>query len=435
MQVWTKAANTSRKLEAKWRPSNLRKQARQAVITIGEHTRCLIDRSCSEPVDKAALLADLQRKVPQWMTIHRSYCTTSREYSHGSRLLAEKSTPEQKMITGLIGFSQMAATANSHLRITDLPMRGVVHDLCVSASASRSLLNMLCGLKLSPTPDKYDKFTDELNESAIERLRVMLLPSGQAEQQMEAGVRLPAVAEAGAANILQSLGEQPTAAAPAAPRAAARAPARPTRQAARASATAQEQPTRSLDFGPSNESMAVDNESSPAGAGSFAAYSQAKADFAAAVAATYPVSQRDGPSAADIAAVTAAAAAANATGGTPLPIGQRIASICTTCVRAWDNANPSEAGLQQRVHDNPVEKDATVGVAIFGHAPLPPNLDSHVPEYLNVTRRAALSRRALIAQYAQHSLAPLAPRSLAPSLPRSLAPSHPLSLAPSLPRF
>jgi hypothetical protein len=76
-------------------------------------------------------------------------------------------------------------------------------------------------------------------------------------------------------------------------------------------------------------------------------------------------------------------------------------SVCVTCCRYYDNANThnTKGGEIHRVHDNHVQNDVTVGVGVLPNAPLPAQLDSHIPEYLHIARREALSQAKLVARY------------------------------------
>jgi hypothetical protein len=104
------------------------------------------------------------------------------------------SSPKQKMIKALVGFTQYQSVARKQAAVHSRPLGIFLHDLCVANGASRTLLNVLAGLCLMPWPHKMDKVTDALNKTEAEALHGVLNPDARASQQMVLGRRLTSFA-------------------------------------------------------------------------------------------------------------------------------------------------------------------------------------------------------------------------------------------------
>ena len=70
------------------------------------------------------------------------------------RKVDECSSPKQKMIKALVGFTQYQSVARKQAAVHSRPLGMFLHDLCVANGASRTLLNVLAGLCLMPWPHK-----------------------------------------------------------------------------------------------------------------------------------------------------------------------------------------------------------------------------------------------------------------------------------------
>ena len=110
------------------------------------------------------------------------------------RKVDESSSPKQKMIKALVGFTQYQSVARKQAAVHSRPLGMFLHDLCVANGASRTLLNVLAGLCLMPWPNNMDKVTDALNKTEAEALHGVLNPDARASQQMVLGRRLTSFA-------------------------------------------------------------------------------------------------------------------------------------------------------------------------------------------------------------------------------------------------
>ena len=443
LQTTASALSSSAAEARSWRMPQLRREINGARRLIAEELKPLTNRLCTEAVDKVGLLRKLRKQFPRWETMHRALCTTGTERQRTGRVLSTRSTPEQKLIHGLIGFTQMQAVARPNLLHDELPLRLVLHSIFKADGASRRLRRDFCALRLAPTPHRCDSYEDELNAEDAAAMREMLWPGGVGEQQMVTGKRVvlqsTAGVERGAAEALRGLRGGATAA-------PSNASVGPTLLAAGAKPTAKvKRAKRAVNLfdsdgdsvmapAPSSFSQLdghtlcakghvmvcekVENEKGllcdgcekavPYNAsvhscplcdfdmcGKCAAScfvvpsSSSTASASTASTASVPSSTADAALAASVATPASATSAGTKPGTIP----------CITTLRAWDNANDQSRTLEKRVHDNVVQSDVTVGVMILPNAPLPPNLDTHVPEYLHVARRESLSRSRLVSKY------------------------------------
>lgn len=427
-----------------WRMPQLRVEINGARRLIAEELKPLTNRSCTEAIDKAGLLHKLKAGFPRWEMMHRALTTTGRERQQTGRTLSARSTPEQKMIHGLVGFTQMQAVARPKLPMADLPLRLVMHGIFKSDGASRSLLTDFCSLRLAPDPKGLDTYEDALNAEDAAAMREVLLPGGVGEQQMVTGKRVVLQSAAGverrAVEALRGLcGGGATAATsngsvgPTLPAAKAKPKAKAKRALCAVNLFESDGDSVMAPPPPSSSSQLdghtlcanghamvcekVENEKGLMCDGcektvpnNASVHSCPLCDFdmcgkCAASRLVVPSSSPAAASTASTASVPSSAAAAASTASVARPssaasAGTKPGSIpCITTLRAWDNANDQSRTLEKRVHDNVVQSDVTVGVMILPNAPLPPNLDTHVPEYLHVARREALSRSRLVSKY------------------------------------
>ena len=447
----TASALSSSAAEARWwRMPHLRTEINGARRLIAEELKPLTNRSCTEAVDKVGLLRKLRKQFPRWEAMHRALCTTGTERQRTDRTLSARSTPEQKMINGLIGFTQMQAVARPTLPHAELPLRLVLHSIFKADGASRSLRRDFCALRLAPDPSCCDMYEDELNAEDAAVMREVLWPGGVGEQQMVTGQRVVLQSAAGversAAEALRGLRGGATAA----PSNASVGPTLPAAHVKRKAKAKRVLRAVNLFESDGDSVMAPPPSSSSQLDGHMlcakghdamvcekveqelgltcdrcektvpyrsTVHSCTECDFdmcakcasscfvvpssSATAVSTASTAVPTSSSAASTAASTASTAStARPSSAAPPPAGTKPGNVpCITTLRAWDNANDQSRTLEKRVHDNVVQSDVTVGVMILPNAPLPPNLDTHVPEYLHVARREALSRRRLVSKY------------------------------------
>lgn len=447
------------------------------------------------------------------------------------RKVDESSSPRQKMIKALVGFTQYQSVARKQAAVNNRPLGMFLHDLCVANGASRTLLNVLAGLCLMPWPNNMDKVTDAFNKTEAEALHGVLNPDARASQQMVLGRRLTSFAYAAGARASDGTSTGASASASADASAGALASASASASACASSASTDALVPNTLGGGGSGPASAVclpagvlkdrisksatglHFPSDGASTGALASASAGASDGASASASTgastgassdavmldiqpdadavgepgsahppsrqskrdrsvsrgldfcrlvtghclnkHPLVERVGhqrltcdncseqimkdmlryscaacdydkcANCVSIAQSSAKlptkslppnmhiktpAAVAQAHVGTidkalvpPAPaVGTPpFGSVCVTCCRYYDNANThnTKGGEIHRVHDNHVQNDVTVGVGVLPNAPLPAQLDSHIPEYLHIARREALSRAKLVARY------------------------------------
>lgn len=434
----TASALSSSAAEARWwRIPQLRSEINGARRLIAEELKPLTNRSCTEAVDKVGLLRKLRKQFPRWEAMHRALCTTGTERQQ-TRTLSARSTPEQKLINGLIGFTQMQAVARPKLPHAELPLRLVLHGIFKADGASRSLRRDFCALRLAPDPSRCDTYEDELNAEDAAVMREVLWPGGVGEQQMRTGTRVVLQSAAGversAAQALRGLRGGATAA-------PSNASVGPTLPAANAKPKAKAKRTRraanlfesdgdSVMAPPPSSSSQLDRHTLCANGHAMVCekvkqelglkcdrcektvphhsslHSCAECDFdmcgkcASSCFVFVVPSSSASASTASTAVPSSSSAASTARPSSAAPAGTKPANIpCITTLRAWDNANDQSRTLEKRVHDNVVQSDVTVGVMILPNAPLPPNLDTHMPEYLHVARRESLSRSRLVSKY------------------------------------
>ena len=190
LQTTASALSSSAAEARSWRMPQLRREINGARRLIAEELKPLTNRLCTEAVDKVGLLRKLRKQFPRWETMHRALCTTGTERQRTGRVLSTRSTPEQKLIHGLIGFTQMQAVARPNLLHDELPLRLVLHSIFKADGASRRLRRDFCALRLAPTPHRCDSYEDELNAEDAAAMREVLWPGGVGEQQMVTGKRV-----------------------------------------------------------------------------------------------------------------------------------------------------------------------------------------------------------------------------------------------------
>ena len=422
LQTTASALSSNHNAARVWRMPGLRKEVDGARRLIAEELKPLTNRSCSEAIDKAGLLRKLKKQFPRCEMMLRAMTTTGKERSQINRTLSARSTPQQKMIHGLVGFTQMQAVARPRLPLADLPLRLALHGIFKADGASRSLRRDFCSLGLAPDASRCDKYEDELNAEDAAAMREVLWPGGVGEQQMVMGKRVVLQSAAGvernAAEALRGLRDGATAA----PSNASVGPSLPATKARPMPKAKRARPAINLFESDGDSVMAPAPASHLDGhtlcdnghdmvcekAPPFDLKCDRCLEIVPQNSSVHSCALCDydmcGKCAASSSAVPSSAAAAStastARPTSPAPAGAKLTNVpCITTLRAWDNANDQSRTLEKRVHDNVVQSDVTVGVIVFPNAPLPPNLDTRVPEYLHVARRESLSRSRLVSQY------------------------------------
>ena len=171
--------------EARWRAPNVRAELRSMSRVVKEHFEPFANRSADGAVDKPALLAAIKKACPTAYTMLKLTSTTGNEKRNGGRVLS-KSSPEQKMVDGLVPFSILAAIGRPNTPIMELPLRVILHQLATARGASRTQMRLWCALRITPMPNRIDaQVTDPLNAVSVGSLHGSLEPGALVTQQME----------------------------------------------------------------------------------------------------------------------------------------------------------------------------------------------------------------------------------------------------------